>query len=134
MVAGISAGINSYTYLFSDYQSNTFGVQNDFSNNSFEKSLNDIQNSPDLISADDIQNVDGESNSSKSSSDMDLNRDGIISVDEIMKYMELQMQENLESADLQGENNGQNSRQNGSFSQCFQMPFSKVVAAYSIFK
>ena len=130
MVAGISAGINSYSYLFDFYQSNISGVQNDISNISFENTLNDIQDSTDVISMDDIFALDSENTSSKTSSDMDLNKDGTISIDEIMTYMELQKQENLEIGDMQGENNGQN----GSFSQGFRMPFSKVIAAYSVFK
>ncbi len=128
MVAGITGGISAYADLFNIFQ-NTNTKQTD--TQSFENLINDTQNSPDLISADDVQNAEGQNGSSdKSSSDMDLNKDGTITIDEIMKYMELQMQENLQTGEMDGENNSNNSN----FSQNFKPPISQVINAYAAFK
>ena len=70
---------------------------------------------------------EGNSTSEKNSNDMDLNKDGTISIDEIMKYMELQEQENLTTGETQGEHNNNNSN------QCFKPSMSQVINAYSAF-
>ena len=128
MVAGISSGISAYTDFFSLFQ-NTNTNQTD--STSFENLINDVQNSPDLISADDVQNIEGQNGTSeKNSSDMDLNKDGTITIDEIMKYMELQMQENLESGEMNEENNSNN----GDGWQNFKTPINQIIKAYAAFK
>lgn len=133
MVAGITGGLSAYNDLFSIFQ-NTNANQTE--STSFENLINDAQNSTDLISADDVQNAEGQNGGSgKSSSDMDLNKDGTVTIDEIMKYMELQMQEgmkeNLETGEMQGENNGSNGK---GFLQGFKTPINQAIAAYSVFK
>ena len=128
MVAGISSGISAYTDFFSLFQ-NTNTNQAD--STSFENLINDVQNSPDLISADDVQNIEGQNGASeKNSSDMDLNKDGTITIDEIMKYMELQLQENLKSGEMNEENNSNN----GGGCQNFKTPINQIIKAYAAFK
>ena len=127
MVAGISSGINSYLYLFDGGQaSNNFGE-------SFENIINDVQSGSDLISVEDVQYLDS-SQSEKKSNDMDLNKDGVITIDEIMKYMELQEQENikegLETSAFEGENNGRN---NNPFFPSLKTPMKHAINAYSAF-
>ena len=132
MVAGISSGISAYSSLFENIQTNFKNSTNDISSNSFENIMNNAQNTPDVISSDDMQLCGEQGSSSKNSNDMDLNKDGQITIDEIMKYMELQMQneENLTSNEMQGENNSQN---NNSNFQGFKTPISQVIKAYSTF-
>ncbi len=128
MVAGITGGMSAYADFFSLFQ-NTNTNQTD--STSFENLINDVQNSPDLISADDVQNAEGQNGTSgKNSSDMDLNKDGTVTIDEIMKYMELQMQENLESGEMNEENNANNG---GGWSN-FQTPINQIIKAYAAFK
>ena len=136
MVAGISGGMSAYIDLLSTFQTNTANKA-DEQNKSFEALMNDTQYSPDIVSNDDIEAANGNKDTpEKNSSDMDLNRDGTITIDEIMTYMKLQMQEsmkeNLETSEMQGENNSNNN--GNSFYQGFKTPISQVVAAYSAFQ
>ena len=124
MVAGISGGLSLYSNMFSMFPTNTNNIQND----NFETLINDVQNSPEIISPDDLEMTnEGNSTSEKNSNDMDLNKDGTISIDEIMKYMEIQEQENLTTGEMQGEHNNNNSN------QWFKPSMSQVINAYSAF-
>ena len=130
MVAGISGGIASYTSLFSLFSNTNTQSAGE---KSFENIINDAQNTVDLVCADDIASTGENDVNDKSSNAMDLNKDGTITIDEIMKYMELQMQENmkesLETSEMEGEHNS-----NNSFLHNFKTPINQVIKAYSAFK
>ena len=132
MIAGISSGFSTYSYLFNVVSSNTNNIETD--NNSFENLINNTPNNIELISAEDIENTE-KNFSDKKTKDMDLNRDGTITIDEIITYMELQMreslQENLETREMQGENNGQNKNP---FNKTLQAAINQAINAYSMFK
>ena len=132
MIAGISSGFSTYSYLFNVFSSNTNNIETD--NNSFENLINNTPNNIELISAEDIENTE-KNFSDKKTKDMDLNRDGTITIDEIITYMELQMreslQENLETREMQGENNGQNKNP---FNKTLQAAINQAINAYSMFK
>lgn len=132
MIAGISSGFSTYSYLFNVFSSNTNNIETD--NNSFENLINNTPNNIELISAEDIENTE-KNFSDKKTNDMDLNRDGTITIDEIITYMELQMreslQENLETREMQGENNGQNKNP---FNKTLQAAINQAINAYSMFK
>ena len=132
MIAGISSGFSTYSYLLNVVSSNTNNIETD--NNSFENLINNTPNNIELISAEDIENTE-KIFSDKKTKDMDLNRDGTITIDEVITYMELQMreslQENLETREMQGENNGQNKNP---FNKTLQVAINQAINAYSMFK
>lgn len=120
MISEINAGISALGGLLNSVSgSNETNTLN--SDNSFESLLNKLSLSS---TSDDSDN--------KKTSEMDLNQDGTVTIDEVLKYIEMQSQNQV--ADNSNEMMSSEKEVAGqSFTDKLKVGFKQAVAAYSLF-
>ena len=119
MVAGISGGVANIGSLYSNF---SFGKIDSVAQN---------ENFAQLLDTNLVDSADSSLSKSEETNEMDLNGDGKISIDEILKYMELQMQDvmadNMDGSDMMQ----QNEERQSPFNQKLQVGIKQAISAYS---
>ena len=119
MVAGISGGVANIGSLYSNF---SFGKIDSGAQN---------ENFAQLLDTNLVDSTDSSLSKSEETNEMDLNGDGKISIDEILKYMELQMQDvmadNMDGSDMMQ----QNEERQSPFNQKLQVGIKQAISAYS---